>query len=135
MLHAIARQVYHHMRGKTLAVANSSAADKNVPSLHCCKEANSIEPLIRMCGSQLTRIYTVNMKEMERLTKVASSLAKSRNVEEQIALIEEASLTKDGKENPLIKPIIPVCDEGGMRFPHPNLYPFLRELTRFDLEK
>ena len=122
MLHGIARQVYHHMHGKTLAVANSSAVDQPVPSLHC-KEANSIEPLIRMCGSQLTRIYTVKMKELKRLNKVPSSVT-SRDVEEQIALIEEASLTKDSKENP---PILQVCDEGGMRFPCLNLFPFLRE--------
>ena len=61
------------------------------------------------------------------INKVPSSSVKSKDVEEQIALIEEASLTKDSKENPLIKPILPVCDEGGMRFPSPNLFPFLRE--------
>ena len=51
----------------------------------------------------------------------------SRGVQEQIVLIEEASLTKDGKDNPLIKPTLPVCDEGGMRFPCQNLFPFLHK--------
>lgn len=125
MLHAIARQVYHHMHEKTLAAANPPA-DQPVPLLHST-EANGIESLIRMCGSQLTRIYIVKTKELERLNKLASSSMKSRDVEEQIALIEEACLTKDGKDNPLIKPILPVCDDGGMRFPCPNLFPFLRE--------
>ena len=125
MLHAVAKQVYHHMHGKTLAAANP---DQAVPQpLPDCSEANGIEPLIRMCGSQLTRIHTVKTKELERLNKSASSSMKSRGVEEQIALIEEASLTKDGKDNPLIKPTLPVCDEGGMRFPCQNLFPFLHE--------
>ena len=35
MLHAIAMQVYHHIHGKTLTVANSLAVDQPVPSLHC----------------------------------------------------------------------------------------------------
>ena len=52
---------------------------------------------------------------------------KSRDVEEQIALIEEASLTKDGKDNPLMKPTLPVCDKGGMRFSCQNLFLFLHE--------
>ena len=56
-----------------------------------------------------------------------SSSVKSGDVEEQVALAEEASLTKDSKEDPPIKPILPVCDEGGMCFPSPNLFPFLRE--------
>ena len=57
MVHAIARRVYHHMHGKTLAAANPSATDQSEPLLQCT-ETNGTEPLIRMCGSQLTRIYT-----------------------------------------------------------------------------
>lgn len=81
-----------------------------------------------MCGSPLTRIYTVKMKELEWLNKTASSSVKSRDVEEQMALIEEACLTNDSN----IKPILPVCDEGEcvLCFPCPNLFPFLCE---FDL--
>ena len=127
MLHAIARQVYHRVHGKTLATANPSAVDQPASLLHKSSEANEIEPLIRMCGSQLTRLHTVKTKELERLNKTASSSVKFRDVEEQIALIEEACLTKDGKDNPLIKPILPVCDEDGMCFPCQNLFPFLRE--------
>ncbi len=126
MLHAIARQVYQHMHGKTLAVANPSAVDQPTPLSHS-SEANDIEPLIRMCGSQLTRLHTVKMKELERLNKTASSSVKFRDVEEQVILIEEPCLTKDGKDNLLIKPILPVCDEDGMCFPCQNLFSFLRE--------
>ena len=106
MLHAFARQVYHHMHGKALAAgSNPSATDQPLPLTHST-EANGIEPLIRMCGSQLTRIHTVKTKELERLNQTASTSMKSRDIEEQIALIEEACLTKDDKDNPLIKATI-----------------------------
>ena len=52
---------------------------------------------------------------------------KFRDIEEQITLIEEPCLTKDGKDNLLVKPILPVYDEGGMCFPCQNLFPFLYE--------
>ena len=126
MLHAFARQVYHHMHGKAILAGSPSATDQPSPLTHST-EANGIEPLIRMCGSQLTRIHTVKTKELERLNQTASTSMKSRDIEEQIALIEETCLTKDDKDNPLIKAILPVCDEGGMRFPHHSLFPFLRE--------
>lgn len=117
------------MHGNTLAAANPPAHQRvqcHVPLLNSA-EANGIESLIRMCWSQLTRIYTAKTKELERLNKIHGSSVKSRDVQEQIALIEDACLTKDGKDNPLIKPMLPVCDDGGMRFPRPNLFPFLRE--------
>lgn len=66
-----------------------------------------------MCGSQLTRLHTIKAKELE------SEQNSMLNVEEQLPLTEEA---KDGKDNPLIKPILPVCDEGGMRFPCQHLF-------------
>jgi hypothetical protein len=71
----------------------------------------------------------VKTKELKRLntSKTASTSMKSRDVEEQIALIEEACLTKDDKDNPLVKVTLPVCDEGGMWFPCQNLFPFLCE--------
>ena len=103
-------------------MANPSAVDQPAPLSHS-SEANDIEPLIRMCGSQL------NCKnERIRLNKTASSSVKFRDVEEQITLIEEACLTKDDKDNLLIKPILPVCDEGGMHF-HVKIssIPFLHE--------
>lgn len=74
--------------------------------------------------------YQVTHCKNKRIGEIEQNsilLAKFRDVEEQIALIEEACLTKDGKDNPLIKPILPVCDEGGIRFPCKNLFPFLRE--------
>lgn len=64
MLHAFAR---HHMHGKVLAAgSNPSATDQPLPLTHST-EANGIESLIRMCGSQLTRIHTAKTKELERL--------------------------------------------------------------------
>ena len=76
MLHAIARQVYHHMHGKTLAAANPPATDQPA-SLSHSSEANDIELLIRKCGSQLTRLHTIKAKELERLSRTASSSVKS----------------------------------------------------------
>ena len=127
MFHAFARHVYHHMHEKAIAISAKPSPD--VPVLYSDVETpgNNLESLIRMCGSQLTRLQNVKMKELERLNKKTTSSLKVQDIQQQIALIEEACMTTENKDAENIKPLLPVCDEGGMRFPCDKLFPFLRE--------
>lgn len=128
LLHAISRQVYHHMHDNAVTVIKTSTpVDTPLIPVNASDE-NSLDSLIRMCGSQFARIHNVKKKELARLklsSKASSDMTK--NIHEQILLTESACMTKDDKVQAHIKPLLPVCDEGGMWFPRQNLFPFLRE--------
>ena len=75
-------------------------------------EVNTLEPLLRMGGSQLQSIYDLKTRELNRLQSKRSSTVKTK---EQIAFIEHLSMTKEEKGK--FSSSLPSTDRGKMRFP------------------
>ena len=115
------------MHEKTLTAANPLPVEDTSATFSNGTEENNLDSLVRMCWGQLNRIHTVKKKELERLSRKSSSSVKLRDVQEQLALVEEACVTKDSKGKAHIWPVLPVGNEGEMWFPCLSLFPFLRE--------
>ena len=125
MLHAFARSVYHHEHGKALAIANPSSDPCDAQPEPNSSSDNNMSSLIRMCGSQLSRILTVKKKESEKASRRAVGSQKAKHLDEQIQLIHSMCMSQNDKD--VNKSLLPTCDEGGMVFPHSKLFGFLRQ--------
>ena len=137
MLHEFARLVYLKQHATVLEEAQgmtagssketTTSSDSLIDPVPCRIEANPLEPLIRMCGSQLQRMHTVTTTEIKRLKP---SSHKYTNLNEQLQVIEALSMTEADK-NEEIKTLLPSTDRGRMRFPKRVLYPFLQRFDTF----
>ena len=72
MIHAFARIVYLYHHGELLEEVKSDLVDTSTKQCTAGEkstkiEINHLEPLIRMCGSQLHRIHTVITVELKKL--------------------------------------------------------------------
>ena len=129
MLHAFARSVYHHEHGKALTIANLATDPcETQPESTDLSSDNNMTTLIRMCGSQLSRILTVKKKESEKASRRATRSKKAKHLDEQIHLFQSMCMSQNDKD--INKSLLPTCDEGSMVFPHSKHFDFLRQ---FDL--
>ena len=76
--------------------------------------------LIRMCGSQLQRIYRNKQQESQQLQRTCNSVPS--DLREKIAVGDNICMTAD--EKALAQAYLPVSDEGGMGFPRREFFSF-----------
>ena len=104
---------------------NQHAKASETPSVNDTEEItensgdeNSIVALIRMCGSQLQRIYKNKKKEEKLLQQSCGSVPS--DLREKIAVVDNICMTAD--EKVLAQAYLPITDEGGMRFPRREFF-------------
>ena len=122
MLHEVAKLVYFNQHKQVLEYASEEVS----PSVSAVEEPstqplllNSLEPLLRMCGSQLQGMYLQNKKQLKMLK---SGTVKYGDIFEQQKVIDHLSMTEAEKTFELS--LLPSTDRGGMRFPKRGLFPF-----------
>ena len=131
MLHAVARLVYLNQQKHVLecsAMHTQSTSEELTSPVGTTSstsfEGNSLEPLLRMCGSQLQRMKAQNKKKLQKLK---SGTVKHTGIDEQQRVIDHLCMTSDEKKREVS--LLPSMDRGGMEFPKRGLFPFLQ---RFD---
>ena len=90
-------------------------------------EANHLEPLIRMCGSQLHRIHTVTTVELKKLKPTSP---KYPALTERLKVVQALCMTRTEQSEDNFQ-LLPSTNRGGMLFPRPILYPFLQKFDIF----
>ena len=128
MLHDIAKVVYKKQQSTLLSematVTDTRESHQEDSTVHVTCTPNLLAPLLRMCGSQLQRIYALKPKE---LNKKQLSAAVATKISEEVAFVEY--LTMGTEQKKAFSESLPASDRGKMRFPIPEVHPFL---TIFD---
>ena len=117
ILHQFANCIYLHQHAKALETTMVET-ETEPGATEDVGDENNMVTLIRMCGSQLHGTYKKKLNECKR--------ARQKNVvEEQLAIIDNICMNQ--QEKALAQAYLPICDEGGMRFPRREFFPFLKE--------
>ena len=119
MLHDIAKIVYRNQHS-VLLEEMGNLDDQCAIVQDTLPQANSLESLLRMCGSQLHSIHAVKTKELQRLNLKRSSTSQ---IQKQISFVDHLCMDEDEKQ--MMKSHLPSADRGKMKFPINRLHSFL----------